>query len=70
MSLDKNILKDLLCKLLGNRLQKLEARNQQQIKDLKMTKFQCKNQEELLNKIIIKKRIKIERKKNFLNSYL
>ena len=70
MSLDKNILKDLLCKLLGNRLQKLEARNQQQIKDLKMTKFQCKNQEELLNKIIIKKKNKIERKKTFDNPSL
>ena len=59
MSLDKNILKDLLCKLLGNRLQKLETRNQQQIKDLNMAKVQYKKQGEILNKIIIKKELKL-----------
>ena len=70
MSLDKNILKDLLCKLLGNRLQKLETRNQQQIKDLNMAKVQYKKQGELLNKIIIKKTTKIVRKKTFDNPSL
>ena len=39
MSTDKNILKTLLNKLLESRLQKLENKSQEQIKDLKTTKI-------------------------------
>ena len=66
MSIDKNILKSLLNKLLESRLQKLENKSLEQIKDLKTTKIQFKKQGELinqLNKIKIKKN---QTKKNLL----
>ena len=55
MSLDKNILKDLLHKLLESRLTKLEIRNKSQMKDLKFSKNQYKKQEEYLNKLSIER---------------
>ena len=51
MSTDKNILKTLLNKLLESRLQKLENKSQEQIKDLKTTKIQFKKQGELINQL-------------------
>ena len=56
MSLDKNILKNLLNKLLESKLQRLEKRNTEQIKDLKTIKEEYKKQGQLLNKLTIKKK--------------
>ena len=66
MSLDKNILKDLLHKLLESRLTKLEIRNKSQMKDLKFSKNQYKKQEEYLNKLSIERENK---KKKSWNIY-
>ena len=55
MSFDINDLKNLLDKLLGSRLEKLEKRNQEQLKDLKTAKIQYKKQGDILSNIIIKK---------------
>ena len=61
MSADKNILKSLLNKLLESRLQKLENKSLEQIKDLKTTKIQFKKQGELINKL---NKIKIKKNQN------
>ena len=58
MSFNKNVLKNLLNKLLENRLQKLEKRTTDQLKDLKLAKTQYKKQGEALSKLSIKKPIK------------
>ena len=55
MSLDKNILKNILNKLLESRLQKLEARNKEQLKDLKKAKIEFDKQGLTLKNIAIKK---------------
>ena len=73
MSLDKNLLKNLLDKLLESRIKRLEKRNNEQIKDLKNVKTQFKKQGEILQNIKIKKPVKkvnskIIRKKTFDNS--
>ncbi len=63
MSFDINELKNLLDKLLGSRLEKLEKRNQEQLKDLKTAKIQYKKQGDILSNIIIKKPNNIVNKK-------
>ena len=62
MSLDKNILKNLLNKLLESKLQRLEKRNTEQIKDLKIIKNEYKKQGQLLNKLSIKKKPALRQK--------
>ena len=56
MSIDKNVLKGLLNKLLENSLERLEKRNSEQIKDLKYTKCEYQKQEQLLSKLCKKKK--------------
>ena len=56
MSIDINVLKGLLNKLLENSLERLEKRNSEQIKDLKYTKNEYQKQEKLLSKLCIKKK--------------
>jgi hypothetical protein len=68
MSLDRNILKNLLNKLLGSRLEQLEKRNQEQMKDLKILKIQYKKQGDILSNIKIKKPINLIKKKTFDNT--
>ena len=68
MSINKNILKNLLHKLLQSRLERLETRNQEQMKDLKKAKMEYKRQGEYLKKIIIKKpKTKLTRNKTYDN---
>lgn len=68
MSINENILKNLLHKLLQNRLERLETRNQEQMKDLKKAKMEYKKQGEYLKKIKIKKpKKKLTRNKTFDN---
>ena len=73
MQSDKNVLKNLLNKLLDSRLKKLERRNTEQLKDLKIAKSQYKKQGELLSKLTIRKPSKqftgITRQKTFDNLY-
>ena len=70
MSSDKNILNDLLSKLLENRLKRLEKRSKEQIKDLNYSKNEYKKQSELLSKIHIRKSVncKIFKKNTFIDS--
>ena len=70
--MDKNKLKDLLNTLLEKRLQKLEKRTQEQIKDLKNAKIQYNKQGESIKKLIIKKKPNniIKRTKTIDNSLL
>ena len=68
MSLDRNILKNLLNKLLGSRLEQLEKRNQEQMKDLKILKIQYKKQGDILSNIKIKKPLNLIKKKTFDNT--
>lgn len=69
--MDKNILKNLLHALLETRLQKLEKRTQEQIKDLKNAKIQYKKQGESINKLVIEKKgSNIIKKETFKNSLL
>ena len=56
MSIDVNVLKGLLNKLLENSLERLEKRNIEQIKDLKYTKNEYQKQEKILSKLCIKKK--------------
>jgi len=56
MSIDINVLKGLLNKLLENSLERLEKRNSEQIKDLKYTKNEYQKQEKLLSKLCMKKK--------------
>ena len=65
MSFDKNILKILLNKLLESRLKRLEKRNIEEEKDLKILKAQYKSQGELLAQLTIRKKKAISRKKTF-----
>ena len=65
MSLDKNILKTLLNKLLENRLKRLEKRNTEEEKDLKILKTQYEKQGELLFQLTNKKKETISRKKTY-----
>ena len=51
MQVDINVLKSLLNKLLENKLERLERRNKEQIKDLKYIKSKYEKQQELLNKL-------------------
>lgn len=67
MSSDKNILNDLLSKLLKNRLKRLEKRNKEQIKDLNYSRNEYKKQSEILNKLHIKKSNKSTNCKLFNN---
>ena len=67
MSSDKNILNDLLSKLLENRLKRLEKRNKEQIKDLYYSRNEYKKQSEILNKLHIKKSNKSTNCKLFNN---
>ena len=75
MNYDKNVLNNLLNKLLESRLKKLEKRNTEQLKDLKLAKTQYKKQGEILSKLIIIKPNKklsqkeIPRQKTFDNLY-
>ena len=55
MPSDKNILKDLLTKLLESRLKRLEKRSKEQMKDLIYSKNEYKKQGEILSKLHIKK---------------
>ena len=70
MSSDKNILNDLLSKLLENRLKRLEKRSKEQIKDLNYSKNEYKKQSEILSKIHIRKSVncKIFKKNTFIDS--
>ena len=70
MSSDKNILNDLLSKLLENRLKRLEKRSKEQIKDLNYSKNEYKKQGEILSKIHIRKSVncKIFKKNTFIDS--
>jgi hypothetical protein len=70
MSSDKNILSDLLTKLLENRLKRLEKRSKEQIKDLNYSKNEYKKQSEILSKIHIRKSVncKIFKKNTFIDS--
>ena len=68
MSFDKNILKNLLSKLLDDRLKRLEKRNIEEVKDLKYTKIQYNNLNSLLKKISLKN--KEQNKKIFCNDSL
>lgn len=65
MSLDKNILKTLLNKLLENRLKRLEKRNTEEEKDLKILKTQYEKQGKLLFQLTNKKKETISRKKTY-----
>jgi hypothetical protein len=68
MSINENILKNLLLKLLQSRLERLETRNQEQMKDLKKAKMEYKKQGEYLKKIKIKKpKKKLTRNKTYDN---
>ena len=70
MSSDKNILNDLLSKLLENRLKRLEKRSKEQIKDLNYSKNEYKKQGEILSKIHIRKSVncKIFKNNTFIDS--
>jgi hypothetical protein len=70
MSSDKNILNDLLSKLLENRLKRLEKKSKEQIKDLNYSKNEYKKQGEILSKIHIRKSVncKIFKKNTFIDS--
>ena len=56
MSNDINVLRGLLNKLLENSLERLEKRNNEQIKDLKYTKSEYQKQVKILSKLCIKKK--------------
>ena len=64
MPLDKNILKNMLNKLLESRLQNLEARNKEQLKDLKTAKIELDKQGLCLKNIAIRKTKKTLIRKN------
>ena len=66
MSFDKNTLKNLLAKLLDDKLKRLEKRNIEEIKDLKYTKIQYNNLNSLLKKISLKTTEKNNQKKYFV----
>jgi len=68
MSANKNLLKKLLINLLDNRLDRLEKRNVEEIKNLDYAKIQFKNQKSFLNQISKKVNEKITKNKNKLNS--
>ena len=68
MSANKNLLKKLLINLLDNRLNRLEKRNVEEIKNLDYAKIQFKNQKSFLNQISKKVNEKITKNKNKLNS--
>ena len=70
MSFDKNILKNLLVKLLDDKLKRLEKRNIEEIKDLKYTKIQYNNLNSLLKKISLKTTEENNQKKIFCNDSL
>ena len=67
MSANKNLLKKLLLNLLDNRLNRLEKRNVEEIKNLDYAKIQFKNQKSFLNQISKKVNEKITKNKNKLN---